>query len=165
MQINPNIVRQQIDALRRACPELVEDDEAWAISLESETDLDKILTQIVRRIEDAKALASGTKERLSELQARKARFEARVEVLRRVALQLLQEAGVKKRELPEATVSWRNGQQRLSGDADPESLPDAFCKVTREADRAKIKAALENGEEVAGFYLSNGEPYPIIGVK
>lgn len=165
MKINTNLVRQQIDALKRDCPDLMEDSEAWAISLESETDLDTVLTQIVRRIEDAKALASGTKERLTELQERKARFEARVDVLRKVLLQILQEAGVKKRELPEATVSFRDGAKKLVGDADPKTMPDELCKISREIDRAKVKAMIEDGVIVTGFNLSNGEPYPVIKVK
>ena len=70
MTINPAVVRQQIENLRVAHPELIDDDESWLLAIESETDLDAVLTKIVREIEDTKALEAGTKERLEELEGR-----------------------------------------------------------------------------------------------
>jgi hypothetical protein len=71
--------RQQIENLKISHPELIEDDEAWLASLESETDFNECLPTIVRRIEDTKALVIGTKDRFEELKARKDRFEHRIE--------------------------------------------------------------------------------------
>jgi ribosomal protein L7Ae-like RNA K-turn-binding protein len=55
------------------------------MSLESETDLAELLTNLVRKIEDAKALVIGTKDRFEELEQRKARFEHRIDALRQLA--------------------------------------------------------------------------------
>src|SRR5947208_3084369 len=52
--LNPLVVRQQIENLKLVYPALLEDDEAWLASLESETKFEELLTQVVRRIEDTK---------------------------------------------------------------------------------------------------------------
>lgn len=165
MSINPDIIKRQIENLRISYPELVEDAEGWLLSLESETDLDTALTSIVRQISDTKALEDGTKVRLEELRARADRFGRREDILRGLAFKLLEVAGVKKRELPEATLSIRNGQAKLIGEADPETVPDEFCKVTRSIDRTKVKDAIKSGRDVPGFTLSNGEQSLAIRIK
>lgn len=165
MNLDPTIIRRQLENLKVSYPEILEDDEAWQISLESETDLPALMTAIVRKIEDAKALAVGTKDRLEDLEKRKARFEDRVEAMRQLAFKLMQAAEVNKLELAEATLSLRNGAQQIVGEADPATLPDDFCKVSRTIDRTKIKEALKAGKEVPGFSLSNAAPSLSIRVK
>lgn len=165
MRLDPHIIRLQVNNLRVGYPELIEDDESWLLAIESETDLDKILTQIVRQIEDAKALSDGTLERLDDLKARKDRFARRIESLRALAFKMMDAAGIKSKELPEATLSVRNGQPQLIGNAHPDSLPDEFCKISREVDRTKVKDALKLGQQVDGFELSNAPPSITIRIK
>lgn len=165
MNINPLIVRQQIDNLKLAHPEVFEDDEAWLASLESETNFKELLTQLVRRIEDTKALAEGTAGRLTELQERKARLLHRMESLRNLLFKLMDAAEQSKMELAEATITVRKGQQQLVGEADPFFLPEHFCKVSRTIDRTAVKDALKAGQEVPGFSLSNATPSLSIRIK
>lgn len=165
MQLNAFEIRAKIEALKAAHPELLEDDEAWQMSLESETDIHDLLTNIVRQIEDAKALVIGTKDRFEELDKRKKRFEHRVEALRELAFKIMHGAELAKLELPEATLSLRAGTQQLIGDADPAALPDNLCKISRTLDRTAIKDALKNGATVAGFSLSNSPPSLTIRIK
>jgi hypothetical protein len=165
MQLNPLVIRQQIENLKIAHPALLEDDHSWQISLESETDINEMLTNIVRRIDDTKALVIGTKDRFEELSARKLRFEHRIEALRELAFKLMQSAEVAKVELPEATLSLRAGTQQLIGNADPNALPDGLCKISRTPDRTAIKDALKAGQTVPGFELSNSPPSLSIRIK
>lgn len=165
MQLDPGLIRQQIANLKLLHPELLEDDEAWELSLESETDIDELLTKIVRRIEDTKALVIGTKDRFEELKTRKERFETRIDGLRTLLFKMMEAADLKKRELPEATLSLREGQQQLVGSADPKELPDTLCKISRDLDRTKIKDALKAGQTVPGFQLSNSQPTLSIRIK
>lgn len=165
MQLNPQAIRQQIENLKVSHPQLIEDDHAWQMSLESETDMHELLTSIVRKIDDAKALVIGTKDRFEELKARKDRFEHRIEALRDLAFKLMQSAELAKVELPEATLSLRAGTQQLVGDADPMTLPDTLCKVSRDLNRAAIKDALKAGQTVPGFSLSNSPPSLSIRIK
>lgn len=163
--LDPYLVRLQIDNLKVVHPDIMADDEAWLSALESETDFNEILTTIIRRIEDTKALAIGTKDRLDELHARKDRFEHRIDTLRELAFKIMQAAEIAKVELPEASLSLRAGTQQLVGDADPFFLPEHFCKVSRTLDRTAIKTALKAGETVTGFELSNAQPSLTIRIK
>lgn len=165
MQLDPFIVKQQIAAVIAANPELQDDEVLRADMLEGETDAFSLLTQIVRRIEDTKALIDGTKGRLDELKARKDRFGLRVDGLRSLAMQIMEAADLTKAELPEATISVRKGAIQLVGDADPASLPDDLCKIKRDLDRAAIKEAISNGRDVGGFALSNGAPSLMVRIK
>jgi hypothetical protein len=163
--LNPLIVRQQIENLKVSHPELLEDDEAWLASLESETRFEELVTQLVRRIDDSKALAEGTAGRLTELQERKARLLHRMESLRNLLFKLMESAELAKLELPEATITIRKGSPQLVGEADPASLPDNLCKISRSPDRTAIKDALKSGAEVPGFSLSNAAPSLSIRIK
>ena len=163
--LDPRTIRLQVENLKLIHPELLEDDEAWLATLESETDFNEILTTIVRRIEDTKALVIGTKDRFEELKARKDRFEHRIDTLRNLAFKIMQAADLAKAELPEATLSLRAGQQQLVGEADPASLPDSLCKISRDLNRTAIKEALKTGQTVPGFSLSNSPPSLSIRVK
>jgi hypothetical protein len=163
MNLDPEIVRQQIANLKVLHPELVEDEESWLLSLESETDLNAMLTSIVRRIEDAKALVVGTKDRFEELKARKDRFEHRVETLRNLAFKLMSAADLSKVELPEATLSVLNTPPSVVI-TDEDNLPDIACKFERKPDKAKIKELLASGE-VAGAAMSNGGQTVSIRIK
>lgn len=163
--MNYNLLRQSIENLKIAYPELIEDDEAWLSALESETNFNEVLTVIVRKIEDTKALVIGTKDRLEELKARIDRFDVRVFRLRELTFKLMQSADIAKLELPEATLSLRAGTQQLVGDADPKKLPDELCRISRDLNRTAIKEALKTGMTVPGFTLSNSPPSLTIRIK
>ena len=165
MQLNPLVIRQQIENLKVLHPALTEDDEAWQMSLESETDMLALLTTIVRRIEDTKALVIGTKDRFEELKARKDRFEHRIEALRELAFKLMSAAELARLELPECTLSLRAGTQQLVGEADPNELPDSLVKISRAVDRTAVKDAIKSGQDVPGFTLSNSPPSLTIRIK
>jgi sugar-specific transcriptional regulator TrmB len=163
MQLNPLIVRHQIEMLKVSNPEIMADDEAWLLSLESETNIEELLTQVVRQIEDTKALVVGTKDRFEELKARKDRFENRVESLRTLAFKLMEAAELPKLELPEATLSIRSVPSSVVV-TDEEKLPDIACKFERKPDKAKIKELLASGM-VAGATMSNGSKSLTIRIK
>ena len=163
--LDPTIIRRQIENLKVSHPALIEDDEAWQMSLESETDINDLLTTIVRRIEDTKALVIGTKDRFEELKSRKDRFEHRIEALRELAFKVMQTAELAKLELPECTLSLRAGQQQLVGEFDPNALPDELCKISRAIDRTAVKDALKAGQTVPGYELSNSPPSLTIRIK
>lgn len=163
MYLNPQVIKQQIENLKLIHPELADDD--WQLSIESETDLHELLTNIVHQIDDSKALVIGTKDRFEELKARKERFEHRIEALRELAFKLMHAAEVAKVELPVATLSLRAGTQQLVGDADPTTLADEFCKISRDLNRTAIKDALKAGQTIPGFQLSNATPSLSIRIK
>jgi sugar-specific transcriptional regulator TrmB len=161
--MNHNLLRQSIENLKIAYPELVEDNETWLSALESETDFNEVLTSVVRKIEDTKALAIGTKDRLEELKTRIDRFDVRVFRLRELALKLMQSADLAKLELPEATLSIRSVAPSVII-TDETALPDIACKFERKPDKTKIKELLASGW-VAGATMSNGSKSLTIRIK
>jgi hypothetical protein len=163
MRLNPQIVRQQIENLKVLHIDLFEDEEAWLLALESETDMDVLLTSIVRRIEDSKALVIGTKDRAEELAARRKRFEDRIESLRSLAFKIMEAADIAKIELPEVTLSVRNVAPSVII-TDEDNLPDIACKFERKPDKAKIKELLATGL-VAGAAMTNGGKTLSIRIK
>lgn len=165
MRLDPQIVRQQIANLAIAYPDLATNDEDWSLALSSETELDEILTQVVRMIENSKAFVEGTDLRMEELATRQMRFKRRIEAYRSLLMKLMEAAGVPKRELAEATISLRAVAPKVVGDADADFLPDDLVVIERRPNKAAIKAALEAGQVVKGYELSNGGQTISIRVK
>lgn len=165
MRLDPAIIQHQIANLKVAYPDLADDEEGWSLSLETETELDEMLTKLVRMIEDSKALIEGTGARMDELKARQDRFKRRIEAYRSLIFKLMQAAELPKRELPEATLSIRAGSQKVVI-LDEEALPDIACKFVRKPDLTKIKELLTDEAGVcAGATLSNAESSLAIRVK
>lgn len=165
MQLDPLQVQQQIANLLLQYPELQEDAVLRADMIEAETDANELLTQIVRRIEDAKALRDGTKDRLDDLKNRKDRFGRRIDALRELALKIMDAANLRSVELPEATLSIRKEQLQIVGEPDLARLPDSLVKIIREPDKGAIKEALQSGRSVPGCELGNGQPSISIRIK
>ena len=161
--LNPAVVRQEIEKLKFLHPDILEDEEAWIASLESQTDFKELLTNIIRRLEDTKALASGTGERLQELAARKLRFEHRIDGLRDLIFKLMRSAKIDKLEMSEATLSMRHVPPSVII-TDDTAIPDILCTFKRTPDKTKIKAALANCA-VPGATMSNGSKTISIRIK
>jgi hypothetical protein len=166
MKLDPVQVRHQIDALLVQYPELKEDEEAWLMSLESETDFDNLLRQLERRRQEATCMFDAIKLNICELQARQVRFERRVEAMRATMFKLLEWAKVRKKELPEATLSIRAGTQKVVV-TDDALIPDELCRFKREVDKVKLKEVLQETGPLlnGGAYLSNAEPTLSIRTK
>jgi len=162
--MNPDLIRAQIASLRALHPELVEDEESWLLALESETDLTETLRAIERKRQETAGLAGGIVYAVAQLHARQERFERRETVLRAILFKLLQAADLRKVELPEATLSVRNGTPKVVI-TDETALPDDFFRVVREPDKSFIKDCLKEGDIVPGAMLSNAEPCLSVRVK
>lgn len=163
-RLDPQIIQQQIAGLLIEYPELAEDEILYADMIEGATDAFEFLTEIVRRIEDTKALSDGTAERIRELTERKARFDRRTEGWRAMAFKVMNTADMKKVELPTATLSIRNGAPQVVIH-DSTSLPADCLRIKTEPDKTAIKEKLKAGGAVPGAYLSNSEPTLSILVK
>jgi hypothetical protein len=153
------VLQQEIANLYLQFPELLGDQTLRIDTLEGATNLQEFLTAILRGINEAKALRDGAKQEIDDCRARHARFQMRIDFLNAMILKILAHAGLKKIELPKATLSVRPGAPRVLGGADPETLSDDLCKITREPNLTKIKERLQEGGEVAGYVLSNAEPH------
>ncbi len=161
---DPLVVRMQIEKLLHDYPELAEDDAAIELALESETDAVEFLRSLERARRQAVAMAKANELIIDELKERIGRFNRRDEALRRLMFQILQAANLRKLELPEATLSIRNGVPKVIV-TDEAAVPETFIRIKRELDISGIKGALKDGIPVPGATLSNADEILAIRTK
>lgn len=156
MQPIANLLFEQILALKTIYPEIWDagDDQLLNDCLEAETDIDGVLNILIERMRDAETYAGAVATRIADLEIRQMRFEHRAKIMRDLMYKIMSAAEIKKRELPEVTISIRNVPPSVLITAE-ENLPDEACKFERKPDKTKIKELLQTGP-VAGACMSNG---------
>lgn len=154
-----------IEALKVQClrarllelyPELGEDAQTLADTLEGMTDFNEMVCVLIDSAENDQALANALKERVADMNERMARFSNRVERKRNAVASAMEAAQVKKIEAPEFTISLRNNPPKVVI-IDETQIPADYWreKVSRSVDKTAVKEALANGI-VPGAELSNG---------
>lgn len=149
------VLEREFADLVAAYPELAEDDELRADTIEGETDAYRVLGKIVAIERDANTMLLAIGERANDLAARKDRYTRRKDAMRALLLRLLKAADLNKVSLPEATVSVGKGRAGVEI-VDESLLPDNVVKMKREPDKTAIKAALDAGDDVPGAVLRVG---------
>lgn len=144
-----------IDRLKTAFPELTEDAELLASTIEGETDFERVMERIVDRFLDAMSMKSATVERISDLSARGDRFGRQAEAMKALAFAMMNAAEQPTIRLPVATLSVRAGVASVVVD-DIAELPQGFTKTETTPKKAEIKAALAAGETIPGAHLETG---------
>ena len=85
--------------------------------------------------------------------------------MRALMFSALQWADLRKAELPEATLSIRDGVAKVVI-VDEAQIPDDFMRIRKEPNKTAIKDALISGmQEVPGAAMSNIEPVLMLRVK
>lgn len=157
-------LEQAIANLLVTYPELT-DDETWrADTFEGSTNLHEVLADIVNHEREAKAMAGAVKERISELSARKARYERQEEAWRGLILKLMEHAGQAKVTLPEATLSLSH-RKPAPVVTDETALPDECIQMIRKPIMATIRDWCEAGNVPDGVTIGNGTVSLTIRVK
>jgi hypothetical protein len=133
-----------------------DDDKAFVDTLGGSTEVVEAARRVVRWMIEQDAAALSCKGLAAIYEARAKMFAERHAKAKLALLDLLNDVGLKSMPLPEAALTAKPTPPKLLGEADPETLPLKFQKVTVTADTAAIKAALEGGEQVEGYMLSNG---------
>ena len=159
-----DIVRKQIEALKALYPEITEDADLLADTLEGQTNLDAILAKLVNFTREAESMASAVKARKDEIAERQKRFERQAESGRKIIQQLLEAAEQSKVVLPEATLSILPAREKVNV-VSVDDLPQGFFKTERKALSKEILAALKEGQPVPGAELVMGETSLRIGAK
>jgi hypothetical protein len=162
---NVDEVRLQIEAILRDYPDLADDPVALFDTLDGATNLREVLVDLGRRLGLNAAMLEGLEAYIGDLHTRAGRFERRELYLRDLMFHLMDSAQLKKIELPEVTLSLRNSPPKLVGEADPDLLPDDLVYIKRTVNRTAIKAAIEAGQHVEGFALSNAAPSLTVKIK
>lgn len=148
--------RAAVQAIHDAYPGLSDDDLADTIEGES-GNLEAALLRTLRSAVEREATADALKEMARTMQARMARLAEGAQMLRAAVLNVMTEAGVKKIQAPDMSVSIGAGKQKVQV-TDEDLIPLDLCRTKIEPDKAKIGKALEAGQEVPGASLSNSVP-------
>jgi hypothetical protein len=141
------------------------DDETLHDTLEGLSTLDALIAEIVRSALIDEALQTGLRERLEDMKARLSRFELRGAKKRELALEAMSEAGLKKLEQADFTVSVRAGTPPLVV-ADEHEIPQDYwiAQAPRLARQALLQA-LKQGTEIPGAVLGNPKPNLTVRTK
>jgi hypothetical protein len=151
-------IRTAIGALIAEYPELADDAELRADTLDGEVGLNDFIGRVLREMQDRRILVEGIDALMEEYTARRERAARTIEAYRAVILKLMLAAELAKIELPEATVSTRRIPPKLIID-DEVAIPLDMLKTktVTSPDKDAIKAVLEAGAPVPGAHLSNGD--------
>lgn len=132
------------------------DEETVRDTIEGETDLHGAIAGALGMLTDTEVMVEGLDAKIGELQARQKRYEDRKGFLRAAIEQAMVIGNLKKLELPEATLSLGNRAPGLVI-TDESLVPSSFWKQPDPVlDKAALKAALKEKQEVPGVTLGNG---------
>lgn len=145
------------ESLLTSFPELAEDQQALADTLEGETSLIDAAASLIRAALEDEAFEEACAKLAAEKRERAARFGQRALKRREAALSLLQAADIPKLEQADFTASVGKSRGKVIV-ADEAALPDAMFRTTRSPDKTAIGEALKDGKTVPGALLSNPEP-------
>jgi predicted nuclease with TOPRIM domain len=159
-----HIVRNQIEALKGIYPELEEDAELLATTVEGETDFERVIDKLVSFVREAETMAEAVKARKDEIAERQKRFERQGEAGRKIILSLMDAAQQPKLTLAEATLSITKHREKLNIWAE-EEIPQGYFQLVRKPDTKAITAALKAGNEIPGAELELGTPGLMIRTK
>ena len=149
------------DRIRADDPQI--DDQTLADTVEGLTDLNEILTAIIRAALADQALASGLEGRIAEKQARRDRFQDRATKRRQIAKDVMVELDLKKLAAPDFTASIRPGMPALMV-IDEAAVPSIYWEPREpRLDRQGLANDLKQGAEITGVALSN--PEPVLSVR
>ncbi|UEM08095.1 siphovirus Gp157 family protein (plasmid) [Skermanella rosea] len=132
-----------------------DDPELIAGMIEGSTEFREIIGTLFDRLAEAEDMTAALAERSKAIQARKKRYEGRIEAIRNIIFEGLVLADERKVELPEATCALTAARQSVVI-TDEAALPDDCVKIERKPDHTTIKAKLDAGQAVPGATLSNG---------
>ena len=141
------------------------DDDTIRDTLEGITTLHELIAEIIRSALVDEALQSGLRLRLQDMKERLSRLETRSVKKRELAVDAMQEAGIRKLEQPDFTASTRSSPPSLMVIAE-DQVPETFwVPQPPRLDRQALLGGLKRGEEISGVQLSNSKPVLSVRTK
>ena len=124
-----------------------------------------MIAAIVRSALVDEALQSGLRMRLDEMRARLGRIAERGLKKRQLALEAMNEVGLKKLEQPDFTASARSGSPALVVTSEQAIPSDYWVPQPPKLDRQGLTSDLKRGKEVPGACLGNANPVLMVRTK
>ena len=131
------------------------DEETLMDTLEGMTSLTDSLAELLRSSLEDQTFALALRSRMSDMQERYSRFEARARKKRELVCTVMEEADLKKLTEPDFTVSLRPSRPPLMI-IDEAAIPgDYWRPQPATLDRMGLISALSNGRDIPGAVLGN----------
>ena len=132
-----------------------DDDQTLADMIEGETDLNRVLSRAFDRWSELNLMVHVLKAKEEGLKARRDRLERQAEMIRTAMASAMEQASLKRLELPDVTLSLRPTPQKAIV-IDEAAIPAQFWKrQDPKLDLRALTKALKDGP-VVGATLSNG---------
>jgi len=145
-----------IAAIRETVRAIDPDDDDLLIGMiEGSTDAGELLDDLLEMEATAQAHITANKQRMQQLSERNTRLDAKSNAARTGMLKVLDATGLRKMERAAATVSLRAVPPKVEGESMID-LPEDCVRVTYAPDKAAIKRALDAGDIIPGWRLTNG---------
>jgi uncharacterized protein YdcH (DUF465 family) len=164
VKIDAELVRSRIEALKVSYPDLVEDAELLASTVEGETDFHRVLDRVLDAFLDTVSMKASIADRMASLKERGERFDRKAEALKGLAHGMMEAAEQRKIILPQATLSIMAGRKRVVVD-DVDALPQGMFRTERVALKDEIASSLHAEGAVPGAHLEIGPPTLSIRTK
>jgi hypothetical protein len=149
------------DRIRAEDPQI--DERTLADTVEGLTDLDEIVTAVIRSALSDEALATGLKSRIADMQERLDWLQDRASKRRQIAKDVMVELDIKKITAPDFTVSIRPGMPALLV-LDEAAVPSIYWEPREpRLNRQELLSELKGGADIQGVALSN--PEPVLSVR
>lgn len=152
-----NSLRAELGMLFHSYPELQDDFQMVEDALESETSFYEMMSRLVEFHLNAVSMVNAIKGREIDLKARRERYETKVDAFKAMMLKVMEAGQQPKVTLTEATISITKPRTSVEV-TDVDALEQPFYTIVRQANKATIKKALEEGQAVNGATLSMGSP-------
>lgn len=151
-------LRRRIEAIE---PDI--DERTLNDTLEGATDLNEIITKIIRSAMDDNLMVAAIKARIGEMRDRLERLQTREKAKRDLALEAMQQAGLNKIQAPDCTISLRQAPPGLVVE-DETQVPEWFwIPQAAKLDKRAIIDCLKAGDAVSGAALA--APNTILSVR
>jgi len=134
-------------------------------SLEGITNLHEMIAAIIRSALADEALQVGLRTRIEDMRQRLSRLAERGSKKRQLALEAMNEAGLKKLEQPDFTASARLGAPPLVVTSERDVPESYWIPQPPRLDRQTLTSDLRRGDQVAGACLGNVAPILTVRTK
>jgi hypothetical protein len=148
---------------RLAATYSVDDEKTLADTLEGITDLHEMIAAVIRSALVDEVLQAGLRTRIEQMRQRLTRLAERGLKKRQLALEAMNEAGLKKLEQPDFTASARLGAPPLVVTTERDIPESYMIPQPPKLDRQALTSDLRRGNHVPGACLGN--PAPILTVR
>lgn len=144
-------------------PEL--DGDTLQDTLEGITNLHEMIAVVIRSALVDEALQVGLRTRIEDMRQRLTRLVERGLKKRQLALEAMNEAGLRKLEQPDFTASARLGAPPLVVNSEKDVPESYWIPQPPRLDRQTLTSDLRRGDEVPGACLGNAAPILTVRTK